>query len=160
MEDSAPSSIHRHRVPGFQASPHQDRLRECRIRDGSDGEAAFGNRQPGSPGSQARRTLRDGRPLAAATLRWRAATSFGRPSIREPAAHCPRRRTNRELGPGDVRGNHAHPRSNQPHRDDCCDGDSRPRHRRRDASQGGSTRTWTRDSRREQGRLRDTPPRG
>ena len=149
-----PPALPRHRLPGLQAPPEQDGLRERRLRPRGSRSTPGGHPAPGRAGPRPRRPRRQGRPLPPPALGRRAAAGLGRPGLRQPAPDSPRRRADGKPRPGDVGGDHAPSRPHQPDGDDHRHGHPRPRHRRRHAAPGRRYRPGAGHPRRRRRTLR------
>ena len=75
LEGPAASAQHRLRLPRLQAAADQDRLRERRVRHGSDRPATPRRAHAGPTGARPRRSGQEGRALPVGAVRWRAAAA-------------------------------------------------------------------------------------
>ena len=124
----------RHRLPGLQAAPEPERLRQRRLRAAGDRRLALGDPQEGAGRPAPGRPRRQGEELPRPALRRRAAAPLGRPRLRQPPAAAAGRRADRQPRPQHLHRDHAGALPDQPHRHNCRRGHPRPRDGRQDAS--------------------------
>ncbi len=147
LEGPVPAPQHRLRLPGLQAPPQQDGLRERRLRPRGDRPAPARRHRPRCPQildlvGLAKKTEN----LPDRALRRRAAAGVDRPGVRQPAADPPGRRAHRQPRPDHLGRHHAPARPHQPHRHHRRHGHPRPGHRRHDAPPGDRARPRHRSS--------------
>src|SRR5205085_3203842 len=133
VEGAAPAPQRRLRVPGLQAAPEPDRLRERRLRAQGAGREPSGDPAQGAGGTEPRRARAQDELVPRRALGRRAAARLDRARLREPPAAPRLRRADREPRPRHLRRDHAAPLPHQPLGDDDPHGHPRPRDGRQDA---------------------------
>ena len=124
---------HRRRVPGLQAAPEPDRVRQRRLRAPGHGRHAPGDPRQGAGHPAADRPLDEAPQLPRPALGRRAAARLDRARVRQPPAAAAGRRADRKPRPGDEHRHHAAALPDQPDRHDRARRHPRPGDGRQDA---------------------------